>query len=754
MPALESVKARTGFLALFRSGGFSLLWVGTLTSQLGDQLNLMALTAIIFSMSTGDTKGIEFSKILLLASAPVLLFAPISGVYADRFDRKKVMIGCDVLRALLVASIPLMAGASMVPVYVVVFLVFTINRFFLSARSAVIPQVVADEHLMGANSLLNAATMVAFVLGPVGGGLLVERLGYKMGFLADSATYVVSAVCVSFIAVRSVAEIQRARTRAPLALRAGRAWAPGRTGRSVRLAAEAAKLGREIAAPIEEEVEVIGSAYHGLFADLKHGFSTMRGSRSVVHSTVSLSAIMFVTGFMLVVSPVFARNELGVGTAGVGMLLSVAGVGMLIGSLVVGRFFHATPRRAIVALSFVLAGGDIALIAGAETVQALAVGVFFLGMFVAPPMVTSDTILQEAMPAENVGKAFGFRDMIARAAFGVAGILSGIIVDVVGPRPLLLLLSAVCIGYSGVAIFLLADTATLNLLNAYPLMRLGVLLAVGLPRRLSYRIAARLGDVAYLLMPDKRRSAAANIARVIGRPPGSRDARDLARRMFRSYALYWTDFFRLGGASCDPADGLVRIEGLEHLKDALKLGRGAIFVTAHLGSWDMGGAALAATAGLPALSAIVEPVTKQTSNSVVTELRERRGVKVIPLGRPLAVGRALRRNEIVFVVGERLVGAEGVDVEFFGERAVLPRGAAYWSVRVGAPIVPGFCIREPDGTFTAHIETPIVPDRSDDSESYVRSHTQRVARVLETYIARYPDQWCMLQPVWGRGVAA
>jgi lauroyl/myristoyl acyltransferase/predicted MFS family arabinose efflux permease len=754
VPGLENMKARKGFLSVFGNGGFSLLWVGTLTSQLGDQLNLMALTAIIFSMSTGATKGFEFSKILLLASAPVLIFAPISGVYADRLDRKRVMIGCDVLRALLVASIPLVAGASMIPVYVIVFLVFTINRFFLSARSAVIPQVVADEHLMGANSLLNAAMMATIVIGPLGGGILVEKLGYKIGFLADSATYVVSAVCVSFITLRSVAEIRRARTRVPLTRRTGRAGAPGLTRRPARIATEAAKLGREIAAPIEEEVEVIGSAYHGLFADLRHGFSLMRGSRSIVHSTVSLSAIMFVTGFMLVVCPVFVRNEMGVGTAGVGMLLSVAGVGMLTGSLIVGRFFHATPRRAIVALSFVLAGADIALIAGVESVQALALGVFFLGAFVAPPMVTSDTILQEAMPAEAVGKAFGFRDMIARAAFGVAGILSGVIVDVVGPRPILLVLSAVCIAYSIVALLFLADTSTLNLLNAYPLMRAGVFLAGGLPRRVSYRVAGSLADVAFLLMPDKRRTAAANIARVIGKPAGSREARDLARRMFRSYALYWVDFFRLGGTSRDPVDGLVRIEGIEHLKDALKLGRGAIFVSAHLGSWDMGGAALAATEGLSALSAIVEPVTKETSNSVVTMIRERRGVKVIPLGSPLGVGRALRRNEIVFVVGERLVGAGGVDVDFFGERTLLPRGAAYWSVRIGAPIVPGFCIRQPDGTFIAHIESPIMPDRNDGSEAAMRRHTQRVAGIMETYIARYPDQWCMLQPVWEGGGAA
>ncbi|MEA3409575.1 MAG: MFS transporter, partial [Candidatus Eisenbacteria bacterium] len=92
-----------GFLSLFRDRDFSLLWASTVASQLGDHLNLMALTALIFSMSAGAIKGLEFSKILLLASAPVLIFGPISGVYADRLSRKKMMIVSDVLRALLVA---------------------------------------------------------------------------------------------------------------------------------------------------------------------------------------------------------------------------------------------------------------------------------------------------------------------------------------------------------------------------------------------------------------------------------------------------------------------------------------------------------------------------------------------------------------------------------------------------------------------------------------------------------------------------
>ncbi len=137
-----------GLLSLFRSGNFSLLWSSTLASQLGDHLNLMALTALIFSLSAGAIKGLEFSKILLLASAPVLIFGPISGVYADRLSRKKMMIVSDVVRALLVAAIPFFAR-SMIPVYVIVFIVFTVNRFYLSARSAAIPQIVAERPAPG-----------------------------------------------------------------------------------------------------------------------------------------------------------------------------------------------------------------------------------------------------------------------------------------------------------------------------------------------------------------------------------------------------------------------------------------------------------------------------------------------------------------------------------------------------------------------------------------------------------------------------
>ena len=424
------------------------------------------------------------------------------------------------------------------------------------------------------------------------------------------------------------------------------------------------------------------------------------------------------------------------------------GIGMLAGSLVVGKFLQDVPRRGIISTSFFLSGGAIVMLASAGSIPVLGFWIFLLGLFVAPTMVACDTLLQENMPGEAVGKAFGFRDMVSKAAFGVAGIASGVIVDIIGPRPLLVSIAITCLGYATISIFVLADTSKLNLLNAYPLMKAGSALAASLPRKLSYWLASVLSGFAYLVMPEKRRSARENVSRVIRKPADSREAGTLARGMFKSYALYWADFFGLNGRTGRHVREMVRLDYVEHLKAALARGRGALLVTAHIGSWDMGGAALAATGGMPDFSAIVEPVTKGASDDAVTTMRESRGIKVIPVGKPLGIGRALRRKEIVFVVSERVIGSDGVEVDFFGEKTVFPRGAAYWSQKTGAPIVPVFCIRQPDGSYVVHIE-PAIDSRTSGSEFDIGAYTQRIAKVIEEYIARYPDQWCMLQPIWG-----
>jgi len=735
-----------GYVKLFRNGNFTLLWSSKLSSELGDHLNLMALAALIFSISGGEIRGFEFSKILLLASVPVLVFGPVAGVYADRHNRKLLMIGSDLARAVLIASIPFVSQ-SMTPVYVIVFLVFTINRFYLSAKTAAIPQIVDDDDLLQANALLNVAMMMSLVLGPWGGGLLVDRFGSDVGFWADAATYLISASLASFISLKSVAEVVRERR--------ARREAQERSEPQRRRLARARLHGRKRdgkndapdAAAADLDVEAIRSAYGRLVDDLRGGMQQMRGRRMVVYATVSMSAVMFLAGLVLVVAPVFVRNVFGKGAADLGMLYSVGGVGMLLGSLIVGRYMAEVPRRVIVSLSFLLAGVAVMIMAFADTIQGLGALVFATGFVIAPTMVACDTMMQESMQAESIGKAFGFREMVSKAAFGVAGILAGIIADAVGPREVLLGASVGCVAYSAVSIVLLADTSRFNALNAYPLMRFGSALAAALPRSVTYPVATALAYLGYLLLPHRRRTARRNAARVLGVDETSAEARRTARRIFRTHGLYWADFFALNGRLGRRLDRWVDFDGIEHLKEAYEKGKGVIFATAHLGSWDVGGSAFASIESLGRFSAIVEPVTSEESEVEMKKMRRRRGLNVIPLGNAIRIGRTLRRGETVFFVADRTIQGEGVTVDFFGRPATFPKGPAYWSVKSGAPIVPGFCVR--DGRrFVCYVDPAIKIEPTGELDADIRTATERVVEVFEKYIGRYPSQWCMLQSIW------
>lgn len=743
----RSTPKPAGYVRLFRNGNFALMWSSKLSSQLGDHLNLMALAALIFSLSGGEIRGFEFSKILLLASVPVLVFGPVAGVYADRHNRKFLMIGSDLVRAVLVGSIPFIAR-SMTPIYVIVFLVFTINRFYLSAKTAAIPQIVDDDELLQANALLNVAMMMSLVIGPWGGGLLVDRFGSDVGFWADAGTYVVSASLASFITLKSVADVVRERR--------ARREAEERTGSPRGRLARAKRLGRQreeggdegpVAAAADLDVQAIRSAYGRLVDDLKGGMQQMRGRRMVVYATVSMSAVMFLAGLVLVVAPVFVRNVFGKGAADLGMLYSVGGIGMLLGSLIVGRYMADVPRRVIVSLSFLLAGVAVMVMAFADTIQMLGALVFATGFVVAPSMVACDTMMQESMQAESIGKAFGFREMVSKAAFGVAGILAGIIADAVGPREVLVGASVGCVAYSAVSIVLLADTSRFNALNAYPLMRAGSRLAALLPRSVTYPAASCLSFLGYVLLPRRRRTARRNAARVLGVSAESRDARRTAREMFRSYGLYWADFFALNGRLGENVSRFTTFEGLENLEEAVAEGKGVVFATAHLGSWDVGGTALASIESLASFSAIVEPVVTEKSEEEMKEMRRKRGLNVIPLGRPLKIGRALRRKEVVFFVADRTINGEGVEVEFFSRPAEVPKGPAYWSLKTGAPVVPGFCVR--DGKrFICYVDPAVEFEASGDQDRDIRELSARMVAAFEKYIGRYPPQWCMLQQVW------
>lgn len=222
-------------------------------------------------------------------------------------------------------------------------------------------------------------------------------------------------------------------------------------------------------------------------------------------------------------------------------------------------------------------------------------------------------------------------------------------------------------------------------------------------------------------------------------------------RVFVEYANYWAEGAKL------PALSRARIvsnfsmsEGLEHLIDARKLGRGVIIVLPHIGSWEWGGAYLDAIGF--GLTAVAEELEPPALFEWFKKKREAMGISIIGLNdRAGAILlNTLEQNKTVGLVSDRDIQNNGVEVTFFGERLTLPAGPAVMALRTGAPLLTAAAYSGPHQGHHAVVNPPIPFERSGKLRSDVSALTQLVASELEGLIRRAPEQWHDLQPRFRR----
>lgn len=274
------------------------------------------------------------------------------------------------------------------------------------------------------------------------------------------------------------------------------------------------------------------------------------------------------------------------------------------------------------------------------------------------------------------------------------------------------------------------------------------LLAHVLPRRWSYELGIRVADHLYRRDDAGRRAVQSNLRRIYEHQ-GIRltdDAVDqTARETFRNFGKYMVDFFRFTRISRLEIARLIRVIHPEYIGQAVSEGKGVLAVTAHLGNWEIGGALLSFF-GYP-LNVVVLPMKDKKTNALFQSRREQRGMRVIPLGRTVrGIYDALNRKEVVALLGDRDYSPHHHEVMFFGASACLPIGPAKLCWHTGAPIVPGFLVRQPDDTFLFRLHPPISTDGQG-----VDAIRDQVLRVLEWEIAQNPSQWFIFTPFWNNG---
>jgi MFS family permease len=187
-----------GYMQLLRSNrGFRFLWFGQVVSQMGDWFDTIAVYTIALTL-TGSSRSVAL--IMVARFLPSVVISPLSGVIADRFSRRMIMIASDIVRAIVVLGFLFVRRPDqMWLVYVLTVLQLAFSAFFEPAKTAAIPSIVSDRELVPANAIASVTWSVMLTLGAAMGGFVAGSFGTNAAFVLDSLTFVASALLISTV---------------------------------------------------------------------------------------------------------------------------------------------------------------------------------------------------------------------------------------------------------------------------------------------------------------------------------------------------------------------------------------------------------------------------------------------------------------------------------------------------------------------------------------------------------------------------
>lgn len=270
-----------------------------------------------------------------------------------------------------------------------------------------------------------------------------------------------------------------------------------------------------------------------------------------------------------------------------------------------------------------------------------------------------------------------------------------------------------------------------------------------LPKRVSYWIADRCGDIVFALFPTYCQNVGSNIAQVLGAGASPEQVRRVARQVFRNSARNFVDLLHVPHTSPERLRASVAVseESWRHLDQVVAAGRGGIIVTAHFGAFDYVGQIFWAN-GYP-LTSLVTRTVPEFIYTGVTYLRESRGARLeqVTPGGLRRVLSALKRGELIGILADRDFFQNGVPVTFFGKETTLPPGPVRMARDTGAPILASFNRRLKHGHQLV-LSQPFYVEKTKDAEEDIRLALQRLAGMFERAIHESPEQWVIFQRVW------
>ncbi len=357
------------------------LWLSQIVSNFGDWFGILAVYALITRYSDSE---FLLGLIIIVKMMSLASFSPFAGYITDRFNRRRIMIACDLLRAVIVACLLLVVSyETLWLAYVLTALQMMLSAVFEPAKTSSIPNVTTKEELVDANVLSAASWSIIFTVGMGLGGLATAWLGTDLVFIIDAGTYVLSSWFIyrAVIPQDEMSDAERKRTRNPL----------------------------------------IG---------IKEGFRYLQDNHQVLRPTLAKGCFTMFLGALTYMLILVSEEVLMMGSIGIGLLYSARGVGTGIGP-VIGRRIFSDEQDWVRAMGYcMIFGGLMYMVVGLTT----SLIVMLLFVFIAHAAsganwVMSTVLLQRRTPDTFRGRVFSTEWLLFTLAQSVSVMVSSWILE-------------------------------------------------------------------------------------------------------------------------------------------------------------------------------------------------------------------------------------------------------------------------------------------------------------------------------------
>jgi MFS family permease len=385
-PIEEPTAKQVGFVALLKNRSFLALWIGQLLSQVADKILLTLLIALlaVYPTATGTENSMR-SVLLLTFTLPAILFGSVAGIFVDRLGKKLILVVSNVIRALLIFTIPFLPREFII-LLLITFVISTVTQFFAPAEQAAIPLLIPRENLLAANALFTTTSMGGFIVGfAIGEPLLSlsQAWGgdYGQEFLVGGL-YLLAAGMLQTVALK-------------------------------------------------ETVANVNSMMVNPWQEMKAGFWYLKQNRLVWDAMLQLTTLYCVIAALTVLTFSLAPQIGLQSEKQYGFIVAAAGIGIMLGAGVLGHWGDVFRHKPLPLFGFLTMAFALSAFSFVSNLW-LGLGVSaLLGIGAALVGVPMQTLIQRETPTEMHGKVFGFQNNLVNIALSAPLAITGPITDAV-----------------------------------------------------------------------------------------------------------------------------------------------------------------------------------------------------------------------------------------------------------------------------------------------------------------------------------